>query len=195
MKKLKIDEVEYYTRTSNYGYQIMSKILIEDGRNKYTEIFQSFDKEKINNVFTEMEKTMELPISFPDTSKEIPPIKILVHRQKHFTAHYNVSTKEMLIKTFRYILKQEKNYYYKPDEPKNDTGVTCLEDLELIPFEGMRIQTTEKWEKYEKELEKYKSEMSDWNNLQEVLKGKGNPYDAMLEYEYERWDIEELITI
>ena len=122
-------------------------------------------------------------------------IKILVHRTKHFTAHYNVSTKEMLTKTIRHILNEEKDYYYKPDETENNTGITCGADLEKIPFEDLRNETTEKWEKYERQMKDHKIRMSDWNNLQEVLKGKGDPMDAMREYESDNWDIEELQEI
>lgn len=205
MKYLKIGETEYYTRSepNGYGYQIMGKtsilvvsvLLQDETRKKFDVLFASFDKEKVNNVFTKMEETGEVPNTFPDTSNEVPPIKILVHRSKHFTSHYNVSTKEMLMKTMRHILTGEKDYYYKPDEPKNDSGVTSSEDLELIPFEVMRKEATVKWLNYEKELKEHKIRMIDWNNLQDVINGKGNPMEAMGEYENDNWDIEDLIEI
>jgi hypothetical protein len=122
-------------------------------------------------------------------------IKILVHRTKHFTAHYNVSTKEMLHKTIRHILNEEKDYYYKPEKPENNTGINCVEDLEKIPFEELRNETAEKWKNYEEQMKRYDYAMHDWNNLQEVLKGKGDPIDAMREYESDCWDIEELQEI
>jgi hypothetical protein len=197
MKYLKIGEVEYYTRSepNGYGYQIMGKTRIDEIRKKFSQLFISYDKNKVKDIFTKMEETGELPNTFPDTSNEVPPIKILVHRSKHFTSHYNASTKEMLTKTIRHILTDEQDYYYKPDEPKNDSGVTCVEDLELIPFEVMRKEATVKWLNYEKELKEHKIRMMDWNNLQEVIKGKGNPMDAMREYESDNWDVESLITI
>jgi len=200
MKMLKIGEVVYYTRREpyGYGYQIMSKTPIDEKRNKYDELFLSYDKEKVKEIFDKIEKTKEVPTTFPDTSNEVPPTRVLVHRTKHYTYHYNVSTKEMLIKTFRHILNEEKDYYYKPDEPKNDTGITCVEDLEKIPFDEMREQTAEKWEKYEKQLKSYKNEFFDWNILQEVINGKGNlrdVRDTMDVYEEGKWEIEDLIEV
>jgi hypothetical protein len=159
-------------------------------------LFHTYNRELAREVFSKFEND-EVVTDFPDTSGEVPPMKLLVYRSKHWTGYYNVPTPEILNKTFRHILKQEWNdclENWKPTNSiKNESGVTSQEEIDSIPIETVREDVQKKWNDYQKKIKENTQEMKDWENLRLVVReDKGNARDAMDVYEAERWEIEDI---
>lgn len=202
MKTVQIsDGVEVYTRNSvqGYGYEIIKKTFVEKidenrTRNNYQQIFHTYKRDLLKSEFEKIEKTKAIPETWPDTSKEVPEMKIFVFRSKHCTYHFDAQTPEKLEKACRKILKEE-SPYWPPDAPKNNSGIESAEELDKIGIETLRKEIEEKFNKYQKQLKQYNYNLTDWNNLQLVLEGKGtlrNALDALQYYEADRWDIVDL---
>lgn len=196
MRKIKIDGIEYYSRSapSGYGFEIM-KIVDK----KYYLVFRSIDKGLVSSY---MDRFMEGEVvtEFPDTSYEKSPNKILVYRSKHFTYYYSVPTLESLDKTMRHILKEKYGPYIenmKPsDNVENESGVTSDEEVESIPIEAVREEVRKKWNKYKRREQENKELIRDYNNLKAIVTDKGgNARNAMDTYECERWELETLMVV
>jgi len=198
MRKITIDGIEYYSRStpSGYGFEIM-KIVDK----KYYLVFRSIDKELVSSY---MDRFMEGEVvtDFPDTSHEKLPNKILVYNSKHFTYHYSVPTLESLDKTFRHILKQEYGTLVdienmNPNNTiENNSGVNSQDEIDSIPVEAVRNDIQEKWNSYQKEIRRNTEELKDYNNLKAVLTDNGgNARYAMDTYECERWELEDLMVV
>ena len=201
MKSFLIENIEYYTRRnpSGYGYEIISKTPIGDNRYRYSCLFRSMDKELVNSKMDELIKTKQVP-EFPDTSNEVDNGKVLVYRSKHFTHHYSVPSLDIFYKVLRKILKDEYGGYVdnmKPNEPKNETGITCIEDLDKIQIESVREEISQKWDKYQKRMVQYRMSLREYDNLKLVIETseKGDPKSAISEYEGDCWELVDLEII
>ena len=201
MRTIEIGENLYISRNNpdGYGYEIIKKVPIDEKRSKYSLVFHSYNRELVKSI---MDRFMEGEIvsEFPDTSDEVPPMKLLVYRSKHYTSYYNVPTPESLDKTFRYILKQEYKDYLKGMNPnnliENNSGVNSQEEIDSIPIETVRNDVQKKWDSYQKNIKRNEIENKDYENLRLVVdEDKGNSRNAMDVYESERWDIETISEI
>lgn len=201
MRTTEIDGITYISRNKpmGYGYEILSKTPIDENRSKYNLVFHSYNRDLVKSI---MDRFMggEVVTDFPDTSDEVPPMKLLVYRSKHYTSYYNVPTPESLDKTFRYILKQEWDSClenYKPiNNIENDSGVTSQEEIDSIPVDAVREDIQKKWDNYQRKISQRKKEMEDWENLRLVVReDKGNARNAMDTHEVGNWDIENLTEI
>ena len=200
------DTTEVYVRQQPYGYgfEVMQKTKLAastqrpEGAIRYTKIFHSYDKQKVLDVFKDIETTKQLPAQLPPTVDESIPARVLVFKGKHDTAYYDVHSLELLEKTCRHILTTEAHYYYKPEQPTNDSGVNSLEDIDKIPFKDLQIATRQKFEAYNEALKAYNIKLEDWDNLQHVIDGKGtlaDVIDAMQIYENDNYEIEQLTAL
>ena len=174
MREVTIDNIKYYTRNApcGYGYEIIKEEKIDE-KKKRSLYFRTYDIKLLKSIFSKMEETQKLPDALPNTSSEIPPPRVLVHNTKHFRYHYFVDTPERLKNACIKILKErvEEKYYYKPNEPTNDSGIDSLDELDDIPekFAGMRTEFERKFKDYQREVTYYKSAMVDWKDLQRIL--------------------------
>jgi hypothetical protein len=175
MREVTIDNVLYYTRSApcGYGYEIIKEEKIGEKKKKRSLYFTTYDNELFRSIFYKMKDTQKLPDALPNTSSEIPPPKVLVHDTKHYRYHYFVDTPEKLKKACIKTLKErvDENYYYKANEPTNDSGIDSLDELDDIPkkFAGMRTTFERKFKDYQREVIEYKSSMVDWSDLQRIL--------------------------
>jgi len=201
MRTTEINGITYISRNQpmGYGYEIISKTPIDEKRIKYDLVFHSYNRDLVKSTMDRFMKG-EVVTDFPDTSDEVPPMKILVYRSKHYTNYYNVPTPESLDKTFRHILKQEWNdclEKWKPiNDINNDSGVTSQEEIDSIPVDDVREDVQRKWDEYQKKIKKNKWEMNDWENLRLVVReDKGSAKNAMDTHEAGNWEIENLTEI
>jgi len=201
MRTITIDGIEYYSRSNpnGYGYEIIKKEPISDKKSKYSLVFQSYNRELVKSIFDRF-MNGEVVSEFPDTSNEVPPMKLLVYRSKHFTSYYNISTPESLDKTFRHILKEEWDSCLENWKPtnniENESGVTSQEEIDSIPIETVRENVQNKWDTYQRKLKEKTRETEDYENLRLVVReNKGNARNAMDIYEAENWDIENIQEI
>lgn len=228
MKSATIDGIEYYTRPHphGYGYEIMKivpredkpdkqKKITEEGRKRlkelqkrfdYFSLFRSKDKELVMKTFKKFLNISfgkgEVVTDFPDVSNETYPEKILVLHLKYGHYYYSVPTYESLIKTIKYVLKDEYKDEYKHMKPENtvhnDSGVTCQEEIDSIPknLEKLRVQVQGDWEKYQKKVKENKEYIWQWKNLCRIIeKGKGDVFEAMSYFMDDKYFYEDLTTI
>jgi len=197
MQRITIDGIEFYTRSNpnGYGYEIVSKMPLDENHSRYTVEFHSYYRDLVKVLFDRIKEKGEL-INFPDTSSEIPPSKILVHHSKHFTGYYQANTLKELDKVFRYILITEyKDYIHMMELKtiKNESGVTSEEEIRSISIDAVRERIKMEWDEYQSNLKKYQKELKDWENLKDVVLGKGGDANLAMEtYESDRWEIEEI---
>ena len=200
VKKVTIDGKEYYMRRNprGYGWDIMERTPVSDERATYRCLFNSLNDALVQRYFDQFESG-NIVTNFPDTSHETYPEKILIHRTKHFTAHYSVPTLEILEKTYRYVLTQEYSdsiQHMKPENMiHNDSGVTSPEEIESIPVEKVREEVRLKWNKYMKEIKENAKYTKEWMNLKMVVEGGGHAFSAMEAFEYDNYELENIITI
>ena len=205
MKEVTIDGIEYYTRNApcGYGYEIIKEEKIDEKKKKRRVYFRTYKIELLKSIFDKMKDTGKLPNVFPNTSSEIPPPKVLVHDTKHFRYHYFVDTPEKLKKTCIKILKErvDEDYYYKPEEPTNDSGIDSLDELDTIPekFAGMKSSFEMKFKVYQRAVIEYKSFMTDWGNLQRILDNEDLEirfvWNVINEFEPENLRLEDMIVV
>lgn len=202
MKRVKIsDTVEVFNTNGyqGYGYQILKRSEVErisENKIRYKRelLFHSYNKKVVLELMTQIEETKTIPETWPDTSTEIPQARIFKFDSKHYTYHFDAQTPEKLEKAARRVLKEE-SPYYPPDEPKNESGIETIEELEKIGIDSLKKEVEEKFNKYQKQLKNYNYHLSDWNNLCLVLEGKGelnNVLDALDKYEVDRYEIIDL---
>ena len=201
MRITKIDGIEYISRINpnGYGFEIIKRESLKGGKIRRSLVFQSYNSDLVKSI---MDRFMdgEIVSDFPNTSDEVPPMKLLVYRSKHFIGYYNVPTLESLDKTLRYILKQEYKDYIKGMNPnnnvKNDSGVSSQEEIDSIPIETVRNSVQEKWDLYQKDIKENTLLKRDYENLRLVVEeDKGNSLIAMDVYERENYEIEDIIEI
>jgi len=195
------DTLEIYTRPNlnGYGYEICSRTFIdwkEDGnkRHEYKLLFHSFDKNLILSLYEDIKKLKSVPETWPDTSKEVPPMRIFRFESKHYTYHFDAQTPEKLEAAARKVLNDE-SPYWAPDVPKNDSGIESIEELDLVGIDPWKTAVEEKFNRYQKEFKQYKIDRKNWEDLQLVIKGGGNLRDVLnvlREYESGRYEILDL---
>ncbi len=209
-KKATVDGKEYYVRRHphGYGWELMERTPVlkdmpdgttEDwGGGTYKSLYHHSQKGPVTHFFQFFEKG-KVFTDFPQPHPVECPEKILIHRTKHFTAHYSVPTLESLEKTLRHILVTEYgdtvDHLQPEDLVTNNSGVKSMDEVETIPIEEVREKVREEFKKYllkVKELARYKK---DWLNLKQVLAGKGNVFSAMEAFEEDKYEYEKLITI
>lgn len=180
------------------GFEAVHSIKKED-KTERTPLFFTYDEEKWKSLSKQVEETKEIP-EWPSTDNEVPPLKILVLRSKHYIGYYEVSTPQKLEIAVRTVLKNEQNYYYSPGTPpKNESDINSLEEIEKIPerFPNLRKEAKEMFEEYQKKLDEFNTATKVWNKLQDIIAGKGTLLEAMrvLEhYESGHYDIENVET-
>jgi hypothetical protein len=200
MKLIKLkDKTELLFRTGlqGIGFEVIHRVEKED-KIERNQIFFTYDKEKWKALAEEVEKTKEIP-EWPSTKNEIPDTKILVLRSKHYIGYYDASTHQKLENAIRFILKNEKDYYYSPGTPP-ENDIKNVEEIEQIPerFPNLRKEAKESFEKYQKRLKEFEAATKNWNKLHEIIDGKGTLVEAIrvLEhYESGHYEIEDLQTI
>lgn len=201
-RKITIEKREYFLTRSmlSYGYDIRVKEANNPKANS-VRLFHTYNKELADEI---MDRFMEgeIVISFPDTSKEVPPARILVHNTKHSDDYYMVPTLKSLKLVCTYIIKNRyvnEDYYWPPEKPKNESGITCAEDLETITFEKIKEEVTLKWNAYQTYLRNYKADLRSWTELLKVVNGDphADPINVMREFESGSWEIEDpsIVTI
>lgn len=193
-KKITIEHREYFLTKSmlSYGYDIRCKEANNPKANS-VQLFHTYKQELAEEIMNRFMEG-EIVISFPDTSKEIPPVRMLVHNTKHSDDYYMVPTLKALKQTCTYIIKKRyvyEDYYWPPEKPENKTGITCAEDLETITFDEIKKEVTAKWNAYQTYLYNYKIELNNWNALLKVVNGDAHadPINVMREFEGDRWEL------
>ncbi|MFV2016637.1 MAG: hypothetical protein ACC656_14500, partial [Candidatus Heimdallarchaeota archaeon] len=145
------DKIEVYSRRNpnGYGYEIIKETEIDKKRTRYhfQRIFHSYNPELINEIITKINSSSKIPETWPDISKEVPPIRILRFESKHYNYHFDVQTPEKFEKAARKIMKEESESYgyYPPDPPQNDSGIQNVEELKKIGIDTLRKEVEQKF--------------------------------------------------
>lgn len=173
------DNVDVHLRPHPYGfgYRIVKVEVIDEKRYR-TYLFYTHNYELAKQVFQEIDKTKEIPETFPNTSNETGTPQILKIEQKHITNYHIVNTYQDVLDILKYHVNLQKDYIPKIEKIENiderigeykDT-IEKVKELKLDKYAEQ--EAIRSLENQIKNLKESKYDYSDYLEIQKLLDGK-----------------------
>lgn len=153
-----------------YGFEVIERV-----DKKYVLKFQSYKKNKCEKALLKLREDENAKL--PDTSKEVPPTRILVIEDRDGRFYYEANTFEQFKKKAvdHIIACAKNNYYYKPEtdyfDIKKRLGLS-LEDINKLPDGEIKVHALKEVEMLKEHVERCKEHESAWECLKLVKKHK-----------------------
>lgn len=171
---------KYFTRKNpnGYGYEVLERTSKKSPM--FNLLFHSYDIDKTKTVYNILkDETFE---DFPDTSDEIPPVKILLIGGKHGNLFFRVDTPEKFKEKVLEILTVGiEHYYSKPSDYNWQNTLGMNEDTIMKLPDGTIKDFAIKEIKYHKDLIDGQNEHNkNWKILDKIIKdGVETPIQTM----------------
>jgi len=172
-----------------YGYEV-----VERDNGSFRLKLRTYDKEVAKAYWEALR--LDPDAVAPDTSKEVPPSKMLVIHDHHGTLYFKADTPEMLIeKSVEFIMAQANAlHYYKPEKKSIESVLGMTEEKVNAMPDGTGKEVVQQELKRLKEREEQNSNhITAWNALCQIKKsGKNSKFRDIAEvlnfYHGDRWE-------